>query len=454
MLKKTPKDSGQSHLFSARLDQIIDMKHELSRLAHLVDWDGLEESLSVYYCANNGRPGTPIRLMAGLLLLKEVKGLSDESVCEAWRENPYFQYFCGEEFFQHRFPVEPPSLSIFRKRIGQEGEERLLQETIKLGLKIGAVKAADMKRITVDTTVQEKAVRFPTDTHLCSKARQELVSLAVQYGVKLRQSYARKGKKAAFMANRYMAARQMKRGRQKIKEVRNYLGRVIRDIERACENNKLLQSSFKEALKKANIIYAQTLNPKAPNKLYSWHAPEVECIAKGKAHKKYEFGCKASIASTNKSNFIVGAMAHHGKPYDGHTLKDVLKHVEEMTGIKPEESNVDLGYRGHGIKQEEDEHEVILARQKRNITPAKKKRQKRRNAIEPIIGHCKNDRAVGPRNWLKGKLGDQINAVAWGIGFNLRKILRYIAKIFLRLLQICLKNISTQSLDHIPFRPV
>jgi len=231
------------------------------------------------------------------------------------------------------------------------------------------------------------------------------------------------------MTNRYMAARQMNRGRKSAKKVRNYLGRVMRDIERAMERDPLLNNAFSSEMAKAKKIYAQAANRQEPDKIYSWHAPEVECIAKGKADKKYEFGCKASIASTNKSNFIVGAMAHHGRPYDGHTLKDVLAQIEKLTGVKPDEANVDLGYRGHGI--EDADTEIILAHQKRGMTQAKKRRQKRRNAIEPIIGHCKNDRKVGPRNWLLGKLGDQINTLAMAIGFNLRKILR---KIFLWLL--------------------
>ena len=445
MLKENPIASGQDDMFRARLEQIIDLGHELAKMGRLVEWDALTSDLSYFYCADNGRPGESIRLMAGLLFLKDMKGLSDEEVCEVWRENPYFQYFCGEEFFQHRLPVEPPSLSIFRKRIGKEGEERLLQETIKLGLKTGAVTARDLKKVNVDTTVQEKAVRFPTDTQLCHKARGELVKAAKDYGIDLRQSYARKSKNAVFMTNRYMAARQMNRGRKMAKKVRNYLGRVMRDIERAMECEPLLQNAFHSEMTKAKKIYAQAANPKEPNKIYSWHAPEVECIAKGKAHKKYEFGCKASIASTSKSNFIVGSMAHHGRPYDGHTLGTVLAQIEKLTGVKPDEANVDLGYRGHGI--EDKDIEIILAHQKRGITPAKRKRQKRRSAIEPIIGHCKNDRKVGPRNWLLGKRGDQINALAMAIGFNLRKILR---KIFLWLLAKWLSIQKTGSAQPLP----
>ena len=432
MLQENPKSSGQADLYRARLESLIDRSHELVKLAGRIDWNGLGEDLSVYYCPDNGRPGGSIRLMAGLQMLKDMKGLSDEEVCAVWRENPYYQHFCGEEFFQHRLPVEPPSLSIFRKRIGKAGMERLLQETIRLGLESGTIGPKDLKRVTVDTTVQEKAIRFPTDTQLCHKAREKLVKAADKHAVDLRQSYVRKSKQALFLANKYMAARQINRGRKQIKKVRNYLGRVIRDIERAIAETPLLGGFFREDLAKARQIYHQAADPKTPDKIYSWHAPEVECIAKGKAHKKYEFGCKTSIASTNAGNFIVGAMAHHGRPYDGSTLATVLAQIESLTRTTPKEVYVDLGYRGHGLR--EDHTQVILARQKRNITPAKKRRQKRRNAVEPIIGHCKNDRKVGPRNWLQGKRGDQINALAMAIGFNLRKILRWILSYLLFIL--------------------
>jgi IS5 family transposase len=278
MLKENPTISGQEDLYRARLESIIDLTHELVRMMRLVEWTGLDRDLRPFYCADNGRPGEPIRLMAGLQLLKDMKGLSDEEVCEVWRENPYFQYFCGEEFFQHRLPVEPPSLSIFRKRIGKEGMERLLQETIRIGLKSGVVTTRDLQKVNVDTTVQEKAIRFPTDTQLCHKAREELLKTAERWDIKIRQSYVRKSKQAVFLANKYMAARQMNRGRKQIKKVRNYLGRVMRDIERAMAKDPSLTPVFKDDLAKAKIIYAQAVDPKMTNKIYSWHAPEVECI--------------------------------------------------------------------------------------------------------------------------------------------------------------------------------
>ena len=432
MLKKNPKNSGQKELFRPRLEEFIDMRDAWVKLSDVIDWDSLEADLSKYYCVETGRPGGSIRLMVGLCIIKDKTGLSNEELCSEWRMNPYFQYFCGEEFFSHEEPVRPPSISIFRGRIKEEGHEIILAETIKAGIKTGVISKKDLEQVTVDTTVQEKAVKFPTDAELCHKARKELVKLSKELGIPLRQSYTRKGKQALQNVHKYMAARQINRGKAQIKKCRNYLGRVMRDIKRAVARDPLLQLMFKDEMEKAEIIYNQTLNPKSKEKLYSWHAPEVECIGKGKAHKRYEFGCKASYVVTNKSNFIIGAMALHGKPYDGHTLSMALEQTCKLTGVKPKEAHIDLGYRGHDI--EEDDTQIILARQKRGVTKAIRKRQKRRSAIEPIIGHCKNDRKVGARNWLKGEMGDKINAIAMAIGFNIRKILK---KIFLYLFQIC-----------------
>jgi IS5 family transposase len=440
MLKENPQDKGQDELFRSRLDQIIDMRHPLVKMSQLIEWDALEAAFKNHYCSSNGRPGGSIRLMAGLLLLKEIKGISDETVCQEWSENPYFQYFCGETFFQHRFPVEPPSLSYFRKRIGQEGFERLLQETITLGLKTGTVSPKDVARVNVDTTVQEKAIKFPTDTQLCHTAREKLVELVEEQGYRLRQNYRRKSKEDLLQANRYFAARQMKRARKVAKSVRNYLGRVMRETERLAANDPQLAASVTEALEKSRIIHRQAGDRKCKEKLYSFHAPEVECIAKGKANKAYEFGVKVSVATTQARNFIVGALASHKKPYDGHTLKPALEQVLRLTGIVPKEAYVDLGYRGHGV-EESSGTTVILPRQKRGLTKAMHKRKRRRHAIEPVIGHCKHDRAVGPRNFLKGIVGDQMNALAMAIGFNLRKILR---KIFLCLFYRWVLMVITQ----------
>lgn len=420
MLKKNPVSTGQADLFRERLESIINMKHRLVTLSGLIEWDWLESCVSKHYCHTNGRPGGSIRMMMGLLILKDIEGQSDESVCERWVENPYWQYFCGEEFFQHKFPVTPESLSYFRNRIGEEGMECVLAETIRLGLVSGVITKKDIEQVTVDTTVQEKAVTFPTDSKLRHKARKALVVLAKQCDIPLRQSYVRKSKNALFMMNRYSAARQMKRAKKEQRKIKTYLGCVIRNIERELIKRPEMVVEFKEILERAKIALNQ--DESSRNKLYSWHAPEVECIAKGKLHKKYEFGCKASLTSTNKSNFIVGAKAFHQRPYDGRTLLPALTQVSKLTGIIPKEAHVDQGYKGHNVTGTN----VIISRQKRGVTNAIKKRQKRRNAIEPIIGHCKNDREIGARNFLKSELGDKINTISMAIGFNLRKILRAI----------------------------
>lgn len=420
MLKKNPVSSGQKDLFRERLDSIINMRHRLVTLSRIIKWDWLESCVSKHYCHTNGRPGGSIRMMMGLLILKDIEGQSDESVCERWVENPYWQYFCGEEFFQHKFPVTPESLSYFRNRIGEAGMECILAETIRLGLVSGVVVKRDIEQVTVDTTVQEKAVTFPTDSKLRHKARKALVILAKKHDIPLRQSYVRKSKNALFMVNRYSSARQMKRAKKEQRKIKTYLGCVIRNIERELVKRPEVSFEFKEILERATVAFNQGQDSK--NKLYSWHAPEVECIAKGKLHKKYEFGCKASFTSTNKSNFIVGAKAFHQRPYDGKTLLPVLEQVKRLTGVTPKEAQVDQGYKGHNVTATT----IIISRQKLGITKAIKKRQKRRNAIEPIIGHCKNDREIGSRNFLQQELGDKINTISMAIGFNLRKILRAI----------------------------
>ncbi|NOY16483.1 MAG: IS5 family transposase [Gammaproteobacteria bacterium] len=331
---------------------------------------------------------------------------------------PTRQYFCGATYFEHQLPIDPSSMTRFRRRIGESGCELILQATVAAGLNSKRVKPAHLKRITVDTTVQEKAVSFPTDSKLLNRSRIRLVKLCHEHNVVLRQSYARKGPQALFKANRYAHARQYRRMRGRVKKLRTYLGRVVRDIERKITSQAEKQAVFAEELNLAKRLLAQQKKDK--NKLYSLHAPEVECISKGKAHKRYEFGVKASIATTNKSNFVVGGMALPGNPYDGHTLTKALEQVRRMTGSVIEEAFVDRGYRGHG----ETQTTVFIAGQKRGIkTQRLKCSLKRREAIEPVIGHLKSDGLLG-RNYLKGTEGDQMNVMLSCAGHNLRLILR------------------------------
>jgi len=424
MKPREPEKSGVEDLFRERLENLIDLGHALVKLAETIDWGVFEEAFGPLYDAEQGRPGVPLRLMVGLHYLKHAFDRSDEEVVMGWLENPYWQYFCGEEYFQHRLPIDPSQMTRFRGRIGEAGCELMLKQTVAVGLETKTITRRSFSSVTVDTTVQEKAVAFPTDARLYHKARVSLVREAKRSGVALRQSYVRVGKRALFMHNRYLAARQNRRGRRQLKKLKVYLGRVIRDIERKLETVASAQREALEALlSQARRLLKQ--GRKDHNKLYSIHAPEVECLAKGKTHKRYEFGVKVSVATSTKDNFVFGMRSLPGNPYDGHTLHGALDQVERMTGQRPAHCFVDRGYRGH----HETDTTVIVAGQKRGMTPSLKRQLKRRNAVEPVIGHMKSDGRLG-RNYLKGTLGDSMNALLVGAGHNVRLLLRRLRLFF------------------------
>lgn len=325
-------------------------------------------------------------------------------------------------------------MTSFRTRLGAAGCEQLLALTIRAGVATQAVKRRSFVDVTVDTTVQEKAIAFPSDERLYYKGREWLVRLAKANGIELRQSYRRRGKQALFMQNRYGAARQMRRARRELQRSKIYLGRVHRDLQRKLSTQSTqMQQRFAEPMARVARLLAQQRQDK--HKLYSLHAPEVECIAKGKVHKKYEFGINVSLAATQRDNFIVGALALPGNPFDGHTLRSALTQVERPTGRKTKRCFVDRGYRGHGI----EDTEVYITGQKRSITPALRRAMKLRNAIEPIIGHCKHDGLMGP-NYLQGSTGDAMNAILAAAGHNLRIILRKLRLSWLYFLPALLRD--------------
>lgn len=422
--------AGVQDLFRARLDQIINLEHELARLAEAIDWAWIDAELAERF-STEGRPGTPTRFMVGLLLLKHIYGLSDEGVCERWVYDPYFQHFTGETFFQHAFPHERSGLSHWRKRIGDKLDV-LLAESLRVAHAAGALKTDDLARITVDSTVQPKNVTHPTDAKLLLTAITKLGAQAKACGVRLRQSYARLAKRAALMAARYAHAKQFKRCARELRFLRARLGRLIRDIRRKIDGDEALQAAFAEPLSKGHRIRWQQQNQRGP-KLYSWHAPETECIGKGKAHKPYEFGVKVSIATTNRrakgGQFVLHAKALPGNPYDGHTLAEVIEETQKLTGREIERVYVDKGYRGHHAPRP---LRVFVSGQKRGVHGVIKRELRRRAAIEPVIGHMKSDGHLG-RNYLKGRRGDQANAILSAIGYNLRLILSWL-RILLRLI--------------------
>ncbi len=419
MRPKKPKKQPQDQLFQIRLDVVCDPVNSLVKLADRIDWDNLDEQFATLYSAE-GRPAIATRMMVGLTLLQSLYSLSEDDVVNRWPENPYWQYLCGETFFQHQSPIARSGLSKWRQRISSQGMETLLQQTLTVGLAVGAVKSRSLKRVSVDTTVQPKAITHPTDSKLLNRSREHLVGLAKKEGICLRQSYQRKGPQAALKAGRYAHAQQFKRMRKSIKTLKTYLGRVVRDIER---KTNIITPELKDALTQAKRLLKQQRSDS--HKLYSLHEPHVSCISKGKAHKKYEFGNKVSVCVTNKENFIIGTQGLEGNPYDGHTLKGALEQVTKLTGTRPERCYVDRGYRGHGVT----DTAVFLSGQRRNVTPTIKRELKRRSAIEAVIGHEKTEGRLG-WNQLRGLLGDKVNALMAAIGYNLRLILKALS--FLR----------------------
>ena len=419
-------ETGSGDLFRSRLDQIIDMGHELVRLAETIDWAWLDAQLAERF-ADKGRPATESRFMIGLLLLKHIYHLSDEGVCERWVYDPYFQYFTGEAFFQHRFPHERSGLSHWRRRIG-DTLDLLLAESLRVAHETGALKPQHLTRISVDTTVQPKNVTHPTDAKLMHKAVVMLGQLARRHGVTLRQSYVRVAKRAAVMAGRYAHAKQFKRRNRELRFLRTRLGRLIRDIRRKIAGDDRLKEIFALPLSRAEQVRSQRQHERGW-KLYSLHAPEVECIGKGKAHKPYEFGVKVSIATTNARSpggqFVVHAKALPGNPYDGHTLTTVLKETRALTGADIARVYVDKGYQGHKAPYP---FRVYRSGQRRGVHGQIKKELRRRAAIEAVIGHLKTDGHLG-RNYLKGRHGDQINAVLTAVGYNFRRILNSLSNL-------------------------
>src|SRR5262247_2366042 len=384
MRPRERRESGEQDLFRSRLDQIIDMKHALVKLARTIDWRFLEEKFGAVYSDKPGQPPLPTRLMAGLALLKHTYDLSDEVLCERWVENPYFQYFCGEEFFRHDLPLERSSLTRWRQRMGEEKLQALLQESLAVATRTEAMKPSDLSRVVIDTTVQPKAVMFPTDAKLLNRARERLVRLAKKLGINLRQSYRRVGKLALIKHQRYAHAHQFKRANRSLRKLKTYLGRVIRDIERRIAGNEGLQETLLRPLSLARRVLEQQRRQRG-RKVYSLHA-----------------------------------------------LATIIPQMEALIGNLIDRCITDAGYRGHNAPPDH-KFKVYTAGQKRRVTPQIKRQFKRRAAIEPVIGHLKEEHRMG-RNYLAHASGDAINALLAAAGYNFRRLIRWLSLLCLRIL--------------------
>jgi IS5 family transposase len=284
-------------LFQSRLDNMLDPDHPLVKLAGLIDWSRFDVAFGRFYTPLKGRPSLPTRLMAGLHLIKHMEGLSDEIVCARWIENPYWQQFCGEQYFRRKLPFDRSSMSLWRERIGPDKLELLLAETIAVATRTEAVTPSACARVTIDTTVQTKAVAYPTDSHLLLRGIEWLNRLAKRHGIKLRQSFLRIARRARGDVARLLHAGRHAQAMRRVRKMRTWLGRLDRDIGRKIAGDATLEDAFTVARNRVGRLLAQKRDDK--NKLYALHAPEVECSGKGKARTRYEFGVKTSIAVTN-----------------------------------------------------------------------------------------------------------------------------------------------------------
>ena len=396
---------------------MVNLDHPLCHLADAIQWERLDEAYAPFYCETNGAPGLPTRLMVGLHYLKYAFNLSDEELVRRWLENPYWQYFCGETHFQTDFPCDDTSLGVWRKRIGEEKIKLTLEETIRVATEKKFVTGKELSQVVVDTTVQEKNITFPTDAKLLSRAIRKLAKFCLAHRLKLRQSYSRVAKRTAQKASEHGARRRFGKLKQCNQDLKNWLGRVLRDIENKRENT-VLSTNFESLIELAHKLLLQEKN--TPKKIYSLHEPETQCIGKGKDNIRYEFGQKAAVVTSNNRNWIVNVEDLPDNPYDGHTLEKSISGTEKITKVIVTEANVDKGYRGHDYKGSAAIR--IAGTSNEGLSWSERKRKRRRSSIEPVIGHLKSDHRLD-RCFLKGRTGDKLNLIGSAAGFNVRKLL-------------------------------
>jgi IS5 family transposase len=439
------KKASQPSLFFSFSDTLY-QKHPLYILANQIHWHIFEKAFEPLYCKDTGRPGKPIRLMVGLLMLKHIRNISDESVVEQWSENNYYQYFCGETSFVPGVPCEASELVHFRNRIGEIGIELILKESIRVNGKDG-----DDYNVSIDTTVQDKNITFPTDAKLHKKVIDKCKAIAEEEELPMRQTYTRTLKKLSREQRFRNHPKNKSKARKSDKKIKTIAGRLVRELER----NLPPMSKHQTALELYKQVLAQTRFSK--DKIYSLHEPDVCCISKGKEHKKYEFGNKASFVKTD-TDVIVGAMGFRNE-YDGHTLEPALEQVNRLLGKMPRQAKVDRGYKG---KKQIGETEILIPTPpKKQMSYYQKKKlsntHRKRAGIEPVIGHTKSNHRLN-RNFYKGIVGDNINIMLAATGFNFKRMMnkwkssfwQFLENIFCSL-NILRQNSLTQNLLNLDF---
>jgi len=417
-MKGKSSSNTQTTLFQS-LEELLNPEDSLYKLSNKIPWKELEEAFAPLY-STFGRPSKPVRLMISLLLLKQLYNLGDETVVSAWVHNPYWQYLSGFNTFQWKFPIEPTDLVHFRKRIGKEG----LETIFKMSIDLHGTNSLE-KEVVIDTTVQEKNITYPTDVKLHKKIIDKCVHIAISEDISLRQSYTRISKQLVIDQRGSRSKNGKGKAKKSAKKLKTIAGRLTRELRRKLSIEVL--HKYESEIQLFEQVLAQGKGDK--NKIYSLHEPEVYCMSKGKAHKRFEFGSKVSITLTKNSGVAVGAYNFEENIYDGHTLPEVLEQTKRLTGREPKVAIVDRGYQG--ISKVGSTEIIKPKNPKKSATQYEKtkarNRFRRRAGIEPIIGHLKQDFRLS-RNYLKGTYGDMANVLLAATAYNLKKWLNKVAK--------------------------